>query len=99
MNLNLESKISVGYTFHNIDLTEISRQRIRIDEILTELFPKGYSEASFTKNNEETEIIYTIETPLFDNYLSITHFFRSLKILFDDTSDLFPYFCNYKEES
>lgn len=89
--------ISVAYSFLAVDSEEITMQTIRIEKFLNEIFPNQFSKVSSTKNNEEIEVIYSINAPIFEGDLQSTNFFRSLKMLLDDTADLHPYFCDFKE--
>lgn len=94
---NLGSNISVGYALSHMDEREQIEQRNRIKSILNDFFPNLYKEKRFAKNDEEVEIIYVIQCPIFDSELQKIRLLRTLKALFDETADLSPYFCKLKE--
>lgn len=92
----MKQSVSIAYTFLSVDYDEILVQTARIERILNEVLSGRYTRVSTAKTHTETEVIYSIEAPLFDGELQKGHFFRALKAVLDDTADLKPYFSEYK---
>lgn len=92
----MKQSVSIAYTFLSVDYDEILSQTARIERNLSEVLPGRYTKETTAKTHTETEVIYSIEAPIFDSELQKGHFFRALKAILDDTADLKPYFSEYK---
>lgn len=96
--MNLGTHISVGYLFSTVDDTAANRIS-RIEEVMSQVFPSRFTQVSNSKDEFTNEVIYSIQCPIFEGKNQEVLLFKDLQTLFTDTSDLSPYFCNYKEEN
>lgn len=90
--------VNIGYTLINLDEVNRSAVQDKIEEALDEYFYGGYVEVINSNDDEITELVYSIETPVFNSIDQKVKFFIELEQLFNKTDEYKPYFCNYKEE-
>lgn len=92
------SSVKVGYTFNSIDTANVSAKIHGIQNILAEIFGEGFEQVSFVSNVDKSEVVFKIDTPVFNTPVQKNLFFINLSRLFTETKDLKPYFCDYKGE-
>lgn len=93
----LGTNINVGYTL--INLNEMNRDLAiqKIKSIINEYFEGSYQELANTNDEKLSELIFSIETPVFNSHDQKLKFFIELEQLFAKTEEYKPYFCDYKE--
>lgn len=92
----MDSTINIGYTLNKSDETSLDENIKFITEIMNRHFLGLYEHKQANADELEVELVFSIETPLLENEYNNREFFESLKIVFEDTSFLYPYFCKIR---
>lgn len=94
MNRNKKHSLHVVITSSPSELDDKSESKI--DAIFNELFINSYNLVSRVKESSIIELIYEVQTPIFDDENMSEEFYNNLRILLEILQEYNPHFTQFR---